>query len=465
MNKLAPLPPRALPLLFACLSTLAALVFVPQVASPRFAVGAQASTALRAGAARRDVTPKEPVPMWGYGARHDALSTGTLDPLYADAVVIQASGSKLAVVGLDLGRSPNEQSLQRIRQRIKAEAGIEHSFIAGSHTHHGPVLELSDEPGKGRGRFDAALRYYKQLEDAVVAAILEADSKLAPAKIAVGSVALAGFNRNRHTKIEPKPSDRDLAVMRLDDLSGKPVAVVVNFAAHPTMLPARTLQFSADFVGAMKQTVEKETGARAVFMQGAAGDQSASEGEGVNARKGYQAFGQALGREVVKLAQSLTPREVAQPSLKVREERFKFSSRTDLSNPVVRAMYERAFFRELIPNYVDEYADGIRPRLTVALLNGEIALVGASGEFFSSHATRLKERARGMQVFFFGYCNGYHQYFPTIEAAAEGGYGADNQVAPAEVGAGEQMMNAALVWLYQMKGRSGKSEVGSRKSE
>ena len=57
------------------------------------------------------------------------------------------------------------------------------------------------------------------------------------------------------------------------------------------------------------------------------------------------------------------------------------------------------------------------------------------------------------QVFFFGYCNGYHQYFPTIEAVAEGGYGADNAVAPAEVGAGEQVMNAALIWIYQMLGK------------
>ena len=92
----------------------------------------------KAGAARRDVTPREPVPMWGYGARHDALSVGTLDPLYAEALVIQAGDRKLAIVGLDLGRSPSEASLQRIRQRIKSEAGVEYSFIAGSHTHHGP---------------------------------------------------------------------------------------------------------------------------------------------------------------------------------------------------------------------------------------------------------------------------------------------------------------------------------------
>ena len=57
------------------------------------------------------------------------------------------------------------------------------------------------------------------------------------------------------------------------------------------------------------------------------------------------------------------------------------------------------------------------------------------------------------RLFFFGYCNGYHQYFPTIEAAAEGGYGADSQVAPVEVGAGEQLMNTALTWVFQMQGK------------
>ena len=139
----------------------------------------------------------------------------------------------------------------------------------------------------------------------------------------------------------------------------------------------------------------------------------------------------------MKLAQSLSPQEVAHPSLDCREERLRFSARTDFANPMVKAAYQKAFFPELVPNYIDEYADGIRPRLTVALLNGDIALVGVSGEFFSNHAIRLKQRARVKQLFFFGYANGYHQYFPTIEAVAEGGYGADNAVSPAAVGAGE----------------------------
>jgi hypothetical protein len=128
--------------------------------------------------------------MWGYGDRHDALSTGVQDALHADALVLDCAGKKLAIVSLDLGRAPAEHWLQNIRKRIKDEAGIEYSFIAGSHTHHGPVLELSDEPGKGKGKFDATLRYYPKLEDGIVAAIVEANGKLTPARMATGSVQL-----------------------------------------------------------------------------------------------------------------------------------------------------------------------------------------------------------------------------------------------------------------------------------
>jgi neutral ceramidase len=416
---------------------------------PAFSPAEDQPGVFKVGAAKRDITPKEGVPMWGYGARHAALSTGALDPLYAAAVVIQAGTNKVAVVGLDLGRAPAEKSLQIIRDRIKAEAGIEYSFIGGSHTHHGPVLELTDEPGKGKGKYDAALRYYKEMENSIAEAIIEANGKLVPAKMATGSVMLSHGNRNRHTKIEPKPSDHELSLMRFDDAAGKLLAVVVNFSAHPTTIPAETLKFSADWVGAMKATVEKEMGGTAIFMQGATGDQSVDPGT----NSGYQSIGQALGREAVKLASSLTTTEPVNPSLAVKEDRFKFASRIDLSNPAIRAAYSFAFFPELIPNFADEYVDGVRPRLTVALLNRDIALVGVSGEFFSNHSIRLKERARLKQLFFFGYCNGYHQYFPTIEAVAEGGYGADNTVSPAAVGSGEQIMNTALLWTYQMRGK------------
>ncbi len=402
----------------------------------------------QAGFARHDITPHEPLPMWGYGSRHAALSEGVLDPLFADALVLDAAGTKIAIVGLDLGRAPAEASLERIRTRIAEKTGIRSSFIAGSHTHHGPVLELSDAPGKGKGRFDAAIRYYGEMEDGIVAAVVDANQKLVPARIAAGSIQLDNFNVNRHTKLTPKPSDRELAILRIDNLQGQPLGLVINFAAHPTTLPDKTLKFSADYVGAMKNAVMRDFGGAAIFMQGAAGDQSVNREKGV-----YTEYGEALAREVVRTARDLKTAPVDAPTLVIREERFRFDSRINLADPFVMAGFSSAFFPELVQNFKDEYIDGVRPRLTVALLNGDTALIGASGEFFSNHALRLKQRARVKNLFFFGYCNGYHQYFPTIEAVAEGGYGADPPVSPAAVGAGEQIMNTALIWLYRMQGR------------
>lgn len=412
--------------------------------------GRAAEPEFRVGVARRDITPEEAVPMWGYGDRHAALSEGVLDPLTATAMVIHAGRRKLAIVGLDLGRSPDEASLQRIRERIAEEHGIRDSFIAGSHTHHGPVVELSDRKGRGQGRFDAAVRYRKRLEDAIVDAIGEAHQQLAPALMADASIELAGFNRNRHTKRSPVPVDRMLNVLRFDRADTRlPIGVLVQFTGHPTSIPSELRRFSADYVGAMRSTIEQEHGGMALFMQGASGDISTDRG----GHGDHIAYGQALGAQAVSVLRTMTPTVVESPKIQSHEERFQFESRTDFRNPLVQGVYSVAFFPELIANFIDEYEDGIRPRLTVVLLNKRIALVGASGEFFCQHALRLRERANVDRLFFMGYCNGYHQYFPTIEATAEGGYGADAQVAPAEIGAGEIMMNAALIALYRMQGK------------
>ena len=68
------------------------------------------------------------------------------------------ASERIALVSLDLGRAPTRQSTAAIRQRVKAAAGIEHLFLVGSHTHHGPVIELDNWP-KGQPP------YVRELED------------------------------------------------------------------------------------------------------------------------------------------------------------------------------------------------------------------------------------------------------------------------------------------------------------
>ena len=103
---------------------------------------------------------------------------GTLDPLMAKAIVIAAGDDKVALVGIDLGRGPTEAMMKIIRREIAEKAGIRHVLITGSHTHHGPVIELTDEPGLGKGKFDVAVAYSQKLPHLLVEVILDADKDL-----------------------------------------------------------------------------------------------------------------------------------------------------------------------------------------------------------------------------------------------------------------------------------------------
>jgi hypothetical protein len=136
------------------------------------------------------------------------------------------------------------------------------------------------------------------------------------------------------------------------------------------------------------------------------------------------------------------------------DEDFDYATRVPLDNDATKALLSAAFFPELAAAAVDAMkGDRITPHLTTILINKELALVGGSGEFFCDHSNRLKERAWGLKTIFVGYCNGHHMYFPTIEATSVGGYGADAAVSWVPVGAGEEMMNKALINLYTMLGK------------
>jgi hypothetical protein len=398
------------------------------------------AVALQAGAARVDITPPLGHALWGYAARKDAPSDGVLDPLQARALVLAVGPERIALVSMDLGRAPTRDATAAVRARVRA-AGIGHVFLVASHTHHGPVLELDDWP-------TPKTSYVRRLEDRLAAVILEAARNLRPARIGAASREVP-LNRNRHSKRPDKPVDRELLVLRVEGTDGRPIAHAINFAAHPTMLDSRGRKFSADYPGVLAVAVEKETGAPCLFLQGAAGDLSTNPGP---EEKGPEKYGRALAREALALAGTVRCAAPARPTLAAREEDFTFKGRLDVSNPLVNAALSKAFFPALIAFYEREYRAGVRPHLTAAVLDGRIGFVGVSGEFFCGHALSLKRRARLDHLFFLGYCNDYQQYFPTIEATTEGGYGTAPTQSPAETGAGERVIDRALVLLYQMRG-------------
>lgn len=395
---------------------------------------------LYAGAAKVEVTPPLGYPMWGYANRHDKPSVGVLDPLYARAVVLTIDNQSIGLVSLDLGRAPTRDVMKRIREAVQ-KTGISHLFIVGSHTHHGPVLEMDSWP-------DPKKPYTRDLQNKLIDVLRKAHKHRKPARLQVGAKQIP-MNRNRQSKLPNAPTDHELLVMRVEQTDGSPIAHLVNFAAHPTMIPSSVRKFSADWPGAMATKMEKETKVPCLFLQGAAGDLSPNPGK----HRGPKEFGEAVADVVLKLIKEKKLKTVDAKTVQVKEDDFRFKSRVEFDNFILRIAFRKAFFPELVAFYEREYREGVRPHLTTALLGEKIAIVGASGEFFCGHSLSLKRRARVDHVFFLGYCNDYQQYFPTIEAAGEGGYGADAMMSPAEVGAGEQMINRALIHLYRMRGK------------
>jgi neutral ceramidase len=399
-----------------------------------------AAEQLKVGVASAVITPSVGFPMWGYAARKDLPSVGVLDQLKARALVLEVGDERLAIVSLDLGRAPTREHTAAIRERVR-DAGITNVMLVASHTHHGPVLELDTWP-------DAKHPYTAQLDQQLIDVILAAAKNLTPAKWGVASRETQ-LNHNRQSKRPDAPVDRTLSILRFESLDGRPIAHAVNFAAHPTMTDGKDLRFSADYVGSFAALVEQETGVPCLFLQGAAGELSPQRPAGV---RSPAEFGQALGKEVLDLAKTIHCDSSKKPMLKVAREEFTFKARLDVGNPIVKAALSNAFFPDLIAFYEREYRDGVRPQMTVAVLDDRLGLVGVSGEFFSSHAIGLRRRARMEHLLFCGYCNDYQQYFPTIEAASEGGYGTAAPIALAELGAGERVMDRALIRLYRLRG-------------
>ena len=128
--------------------------------------------------------------------------------------------------------------MANIRKQLKATSRIETIFLVASHTHHGPVLELDDWPTKEKP-------YVRTLEEKIVKVITDAHQALQPTRLGI-SAHQVPFNRNRHSQRADRTVDKELIVIRLDDAEGKPIAHLVNFAAHPTMLPASLREFSHD---------------------------------------------------------------------------------------------------------------------------------------------------------------------------------------------------------------------------
>jgi len=355
-----------------------------------------------------------------------------------------------------------------LRQRIKSSAGISFLVVTASHTHSGPNI-LDEYPGNRLPAWETTA------VEKIAAAIAEASQHLSNAQIGTGrGEVYIGYNRRQvhpdgkvtmlWTNPEKQPTgpiDPSVLIIRIDDLKGTPVAILVNYACHPVVLGPDNLQYSSDYVGRMASTVENTFGSAPLcfFLQGADGDinpyyATTLLADGALVKRDWT--GEQLGKEAARIAKAIRTEVPRQPAIDFADDVVRFQLRWDphkFREGLLRTYGPRVFEDHADLFIHDPPPDHLDLHLTSLLLDKQIAVVGIPGEPFVNFQINWKDRCPLPDCFVLGYANGYFDYFPTIEAGAEGGYGAGDSNTYVELGAGEQMLRHALVRVYEFLGK------------
>lgn len=214
-----------------------------------------------AGASVIDITSPVGVDMGGYGARKGG-STGVHDNLNVRTLVLDDGTTKLVVAICDfVGVGPI--IVERAREIIERELGIpaECVCIAATHTHSGP---LTVRTGDG-------IDYSTVTASKIAGSVRVALSNMQPVSLKVGQAEISTISQNRR---DPEgPQETVLKVLLAAAAGGaEPVATVMNYACHATVLEHDNLLYSADFPGVAAALVEHAVGGKAIYMQGTCGD-------------------------------------------------------------------------------------------------------------------------------------------------------------------------------------------------
>jgi len=391
------------------------------------AAAAESGT-LEAGAAKVDITPSADAGliMSGYADRKEGFK-GVHDHIYARAIVL-GDGSRLAtLVASELIGVP-DPVWEELSQRIARETGIpsEYLLLCAVHDHSAPApfgMYGNDSP--------KSAAYTKQVEDATVAVIRKARENLQPAKIGIETgKAYVNINRREYSPdtgwwlgYNPEgPSNKTVTVIRFDAPSGKPIALLINYAVHAVVMGGENYQISGDLAGATSRYVEhyyrgkaadaprSDAGVAialrpektsesvvALWTSGAAGDQnpiSLARGSDFTM---VESLGKILGEEAVRVAGAI--HATNQNRIWGKQQAIGCPGRMVEPGPLPRKEYK---WQDSAP---------VSIRLSLLMIN-DIVLAGVSGEAMTMIHEHLKKESPFSHTVMVTHANGSSGYIP-----------------------------------------------------
>jgi hypothetical protein len=242
----------------------------------------------RVGIACADITPPIGIyhRMWG-AAVHDRAAA-IHRPLIATALWLEpeAGSDRRLILALDHCILDREE-IELIRQATSQSASLNatQTLVTLSHTHGSGWMSRTRSHWPGGELIGP---YLDRLAEICGEVARTASQNCRPATIVYGTArcALAAHrdfwdetNGQFVCGYNPTgPADDTVLVARIMADSGELLATVVNYACHPTTLAWENTAISPDYIGALRETVERHTKAPCLFLQGASGDLGPREG-------------------------------------------------------------------------------------------------------------------------------------------------------------------------------------------
>ncbi|HIQ19765.1 MAG TPA: hypothetical protein EYH34_00810 [Planctomycetes bacterium] len=243
----------------------------------------------KAGMVRINITPREPLWMAGFAARHRPAE-GKLHDLWIKILMLEAAdGHRGLIVTSDLC-GISKTTYETVCKELKRRCGLTRAQIkfTYSHTHSGPALRecLQDYYPWDEAARERVTRYTLALEQSVVEHVCDAAARMEPVTVwATQGTADFGVNRrnNRESRIdellasgEPLkgPVDHRVPLLVVRGRDGRLKALVFGYACHTSMLAL--YQWSGDYAGFAQIALEERyPGVQAMFYQACGGDQGA----------------------------------------------------------------------------------------------------------------------------------------------------------------------------------------------
>lgn len=228
-----------------------------------------------------DITPTESMPLAGYASRKGAFARVS-DRLEANVAVISDGTHRSVMVSTDL-LYVGKYLQSAIKERLGDLVDGKELFITASHTHFAPATDSS------KPKLGAVKPEYIQFAAGKIADLIRqtTSDKMEDASIRHTVVPSADIIANRMNHglvslipprmgIKPKVGgfmDKNIHILRIADMDGRPKAIIWSFACHPVGFYDLNA-VSSDYPGTLREAVRREAGAQipVLFMQGFSGD-------------------------------------------------------------------------------------------------------------------------------------------------------------------------------------------------